>query len=519
MTGNQRIAVNMAAQYTRSVVNVLFSLYATRLLLIALGQSDFGIFSVVAGVIALLSFITNALITTTQRYLSYHSSQDDAGKLRTVFASSMLLHVLIGAALTILLLALTRPVIYDLLVIDAGRQHAATVVYIIAAVTLLLNFLCAPFRAAFVAHENIVYISVIDILDALLRLLIAVVLLHWQSDRLILYAMLLLGISVLNLLLVGGYGTHLFPETRALSPRYTSAESLKEISGFIGWSVYSSACILFRTQGLAVILNHAFGTLVNAAYSVAQQVLSAVYFLYTAIVNAMNPGLMRAEGEGDRQRMLDIALAECKSAYLVMLAVCVPLVAEMPTVLHIWLGDVPPMAVALCRMTLLACLIDQLTLGLNSANQATGRITSYSLLIFTPKALTVPLAALLVRYDACYVLPIVNRTLSTIDLIIVCFLGIEALCMLMRIPHLHYNAGLSIGKYIRRVTFPLLMPTLLVTGAAMLPAMHYVPSAHRFVCTMLLTTAVWIASTWLMALNRDERQTITALFHRPKDGK
>jgi len=512
MTDNQRIALNMTAQYTRSIVNVLLSLYATRLLLQALGVVDFGIFSVTAGVITLLSFITNALVTTTQRYLSYYSHQAESGRLRMVFASSMLLHIVIGAGLLVILLSLTHPVTRHLLLIAPERLHAATWVYVFVAVTLLLNFLCAPFRAAFVAHENIVYISIVDVLDATFRMLIAVLLLHCSTDRLILYAILLSCISVADILVIGGYAMYRYPETRAISPRYATRETLQDICMFIGWSIYSFGCILLRTQGLAVIINRTFGTIANAAYGISQQVFNSVHFLYSAIVNAMNPGLMRAEGEGHHERMLSIALLECKTAYLIMLAVCVPLIAEMPSVLRIWLGEVPAYAVVLCRMTLLGCLIDQLTLGLNSANQASGKIASYSLLVNTTKALTIPLAALIAHFDAS--LEIGDYRISTFGLIILTFLGIEALCMLLRIPHLHYSAGLSIRTYLQRVALPVVLPSMFVVAAAW--GMHYCfsPSTVRLLATLATCSLVWLVATWFTAMNREERNNILTLFHR-----
>lgn len=513
MTSNQRIAVNMAAQYTRSVVNVLLSLYATRLLLQALGIADFGIFSVIAGVITLLSFVTNALITTTQRYLSYYCNQSDTGKLHEVFSSSMLLHVLIGTSLFLLLFALTRPITQQLLVITPERLSAATWVYIAAAVTLLLNFLCAPFRAAFVAHENIVYISAIDILDAVLRMLIAFVLLRYSADRLILYAFLLSCIAVMDILLIGMYALYRFPETRALSPRYATRETLADICKFIGWSIYSSACVLLRTQGLAVIINRTFGAIANAAYGIALQVLNAVYFLYSAIVNAMNPRLMRAEGDGQHQRMLTIALTECKVAYLVMLAVCVPLIVEMPSVLQLWLGEVPAYAVVFCRMTLLGCLIDQLTLGLNSANQAMGRIASYSLLVNTTKALTLPFAALIAHYELT--LQLFHIHLSTFALIVIIYLTFETLCMLLRIPHLHYSAGLSIRAFTQHVVAPVILPTLCVGIAAYGIHTAFPASLYRLLGTLLMCGCVWMITTWFMALNKTERTNLLSLFHRP----
>ena len=103
MTNSQRIIVNTIAQYTRTIINVCLSLYSTRLILSALGQNDFGVYSVVAGVVAMLSFVTNALVITTQRYLSYHHGKNDLSQVRKVFGNSWLLHLFIGIVVVAIL--------------------------------------------------------------------------------------------------------------------------------------------------------------------------------------------------------------------------------------------------------------------------------------------------------------------------------------------------------------------------------------------------------------------------------
>ena len=70
MDPNKRIVLNTAAQYGKSVINIGLSLYSTRLILDALSLSDYGIYAVVAGVVAMLGVITNGLVVTTQRYIS-----------------------------------------------------------------------------------------------------------------------------------------------------------------------------------------------------------------------------------------------------------------------------------------------------------------------------------------------------------------------------------------------------------------------------------------------------------------
>ena len=139
MTSSQRIVVNTAAQYTRTIINVCLSLYSTRLILAALGKTDFGIFSVVAGVVAMLAFMTNALVSTTQRYLSFHHGKGDKEALSRVFGNSMLLHIVIGIGTLVVMGALTYPILFSLLKIEAGREMAAVAVYLSAVVMLMLT--------------------------------------------------------------------------------------------------------------------------------------------------------------------------------------------------------------------------------------------------------------------------------------------------------------------------------------------------------------------------------------------
>ena len=176
MTNSQRIIVNTIAQYTRTIINVCLSLYSTRLILSALGQNDFGIYSVVAGVVAMLSFVTNALVITTQRYLSFHHGKNDLNQVRKVFGNSWLLHLFIGLLITIILGTIGPWITQNFLNIEEFRRGAALVVYFAAVVMVLLTFITAPIRALFIARENIVYISFIDVLDGVLKLLIAILL-------------------------------------------------------------------------------------------------------------------------------------------------------------------------------------------------------------------------------------------------------------------------------------------------------------------------------------------------------
>ena len=158
----------------------------------------------------------------------------------------------------------------------ASAQH----VYFVVILMLFLSLITAPFRALFIARENIIYISIIDTLDGVLRLTLAILLLYVNTDKLITYTWMMLSISVFNLLAFSLYAKRHFPETCLLPQRKDiSKQTIMKILDFAGWTCYSTGCIIGRTQGMAIVLNSFFGTIINAAYGIASQVLNSIQFV------------------------------------------------------------------------------------------------------------------------------------------------------------------------------------------------------------------------------------------------
>lgn len=503
MTNSQRIIVNTFAQYTRTIINVCLSLYSTRLVLSILGQSDYGIFSVIAGVVAMLSFVTNALTITTQRYLSYHHGKQDAEQLHLVFGNSMLLHLLIGGGLALILCAIGPWVSHEFLNIDPARQNAALMVYIAAVVMLMLTFITAPIRALFIARENIVYISTIDVVDGVLRLAIAVVLSKMSGDHLKAYAGMLVGISVINLLAFVIYAACKFPEFHWPRWKEFDKKHMGELSNFAGWTVYSAGCVIARNQGIAIVINLIYGTVVNSAYGIAQQVSGAVQFVSTSILQAMNPQIMKAEGAGERNRMLRLCEYESKYAFLLLSIVAIPLIAEMDTILALWLKQVPQHASMFCRFILIAALCDQLSIGLTSANQAIGRIRTYTLVFYTLKLLVVILGWILLKIG----LPLAS--------IMWCYVAVELTGSIIRLPLMKHIANIDVWGFCKRIFARILIPCITMVGTSYVVT-NYIESPWRIAYTTAACVLVGAITIWFTALSKEEKTYILQLTQKVK---
>src|SRR5690606_41834994 len=81
------------------LLSMVVSLYTSRLILNVLGVQDFGIHSVVGGVVSLFAVLSSAMSTATQRFLAVNIGRKDWEKLRVTFNATLLIHI--GIALLI----------------------------------------------------------------------------------------------------------------------------------------------------------------------------------------------------------------------------------------------------------------------------------------------------------------------------------------------------------------------------------------------------------------------------------
>ena len=255
MNASNRILINTLAQYARTIINMVLSLYSSRLVMNILGVDDYGVYSLVAGVVSMLSFLTNSLVGSTQRFLSVTQGKGNIEKLKEVFSNSLLLHIALGLLVSSILAALTPFIFGGFLNIPADRIDVAKRLYLLVVLMVYTSFIASPYRALLVSHENIVYTSFIDILDGVLKVILVLLLPSSPLDKLLSYGMIMLGIQLFNLIAFMVYSSVKYDECIFPRIRMFSLAYVKELSVFTGWVVYSSVCVTLKMQGMAIVLN------------------------------------------------------------------------------------------------------------------------------------------------------------------------------------------------------------------------------------------------------------------------
>ncbi len=501
MESNSKVIYNVVVQYLRTIITVVVTLYTSRLVIDALGEVDYGIYSLLLGVVFMLAFVQSSLSSTTQRFLSFYAGANDTEKQRKVFQNSMFIHIATGAILVLMLLAVIPLLFGGFLNIPADKLQSSVVVYVLMLVIMFLMMISTPYLAVLIARENMMYMSIVLTFVALLKVPVALTLYYVGGDRLIVYVLLLVLVQMIEWLMLVVYCKRKYFETRGLTLKMFDVGLVKEIFAFMGWAVYSTFCVVGRMQGVAVVLNKYFGPVVNTSYSIAWQAGGQLNVLSTAVYNAIKPRIVQREGSGDREGMLRLSETTCKFTFLLLFSFAMPIMMEMPALLGLWLKDVPEGAVMMCRFVVLMHVVDQLTLGLQYGNEAIGKIKMYSLVVNTTKLLTLPavLVFMMMGYD--------------VEVAMWVLLAFELICASLRLPVMKYQAGLSILGFVRRVLLPEILPCVVGVAVCMV-FVDYVDMGWRFMVSVPLAVVVVFGATYLFALNKEEKGIVGDMVNK-----
>jgi O-antigen/teichoic acid export membrane protein len=499
MSAAKRVALNTAVLYGRMLITMGITLYSTRIVLNALGSAEYGIFNLVAGVILMMSFLNTAMATSTQRYLSFYQGKKDLEMQKKVFTNSLFLHFLIGIVIVSALQIIGLFLFKGFLNIPADRLADARTLFSFMSVTVFFTIMTVPFNGSLAAHENMIWGAMINILEAVLKLGIALMLFVVSGDKLVIYGLLTASVSIVSFLLNAGYCLYKYEECTFKGLKQTDKGFIKELSSFAGWNLFGAICGLGQTQGLAIILNLFFGTVVNAAYGIANQASSQLKFFSVTMLRSLNPQIMKSEGANDRKRMLRLSMMASKFGFFLLLIFAIPCILEMESLLHFWLKKVPDNTVIFCQLILITGLVNQLTVGLQSAVQALGQIKLYQAAIGTILLINLPLAYFLLYSGLPPYIVLVSCTL------------IEAIACVFRLLILKKLAGLSIPEFFSRVLYKELIPVVsgIVTACLLTRFLHM---EYRFLITIPVTIIVCSISIYLNGLCEDEKSMVDKIL-------
>lgn len=496
----KRVAKNTGFLYLRMGITIFVSLYTTRLVLAALGVDDFGIYNLVAGIVTMLVFLNAAMTSASQRFLSYAQGEGDKLKQKQVFNASIILHFVIGVVVVLLIEGVGYYLFKDVLIIDVQRVQAAKFVFHFMVISTFFTIIIVPYNAVINARENMLYEAVVGVIESILKLVIALIITYYHKDKLILYGFLMAILTILILIAKRIYCHKKYDEVDINFRKYYHKKIFNEMSVFAGWSFLGSMSSMIAFYGQGTVLNMFFGTVVNAAHGIANQVSGQLKSFSFTMLKALNPVIAKSEGAGNRQNMLYASVLGSKFSFFLMVFFYVPMYLEMPYIFKIWLKEIPPYTLIFCQLLLIQNLIEQFIIPLQTSIEAVGKIRVYQTVMALVNFIPISLSFLLFEYN----FPPYYLYLSFILYAIIKFFIVISFCK--------KHCELVPTYFLKNVVFPGILIFLIIYSVGSTPGLLFNDSLLKLVFTVITTSICFVFVVYLVGLSKKEKVIIKQLL-------
>lgn len=388
---NKRIAQNTVFLYARMIIVLLVSIYTTRVVLSALGVDDFGVYNVVCGFVSMFSFLNTSMSNGIQRFYNYEAGTNETKGVTYVYQTSLLIQIILAVILFLVLESIGVWYVNYKMVLDSGRIIAANCIFQFSILSLILLVLQVPYSAAILAYERMDYYAIVSVIDVFLKLGIVMSLPFIPSDKLIVYGILQLLLSIVNFMLYYLYAKRHFK--MLIIKKVFHKELFKSIFTFSGWNITSMFAWMTQGQGVNMVMNLFFGTVVNAARGISAQIQSAIQGFCENLVIAFRPQLVQSYAKGDINRTTEMMYSMSKILFIMFFLLSTPVIFEIDYILHLWLGDtIPEYTSSFTILILLSMYPRNFAMSFAQVVHATGKLGLYQISSSIIILLTLPLS-------------------------------------------------------------------------------------------------------------------------------
>lgn len=373
-----RIAKNTSFLFIRYLFILGVTFYVSRVLLDKLGIDDFGLYNAVYGIIGIVSFINGTLSTSTSRFITFELGRGDELSLRRTFSTSLFAHIILSGIIAFLALTVGLWYVYNVLVVPEGRFTTALIVYLFSIVATIVSIIQVPFTASIMAHERMNAYAYIGVFDAIARLLAAYSIAVCNSDKLIVYCLALLCANLLVFLLYVSYSKYHF---REINFRFSyDKATLIEILKFSGWNVLANFSNTIIIQGVILLFNVFFAPVVVAAQAIGNQISNGIAMLVQNVRSAVTPQITKLFAEGSEKMSEKLTLVSAEYIFYLLMLVGFPCILVMPTLLGLWLKEVPDYTVIFARFLVFQLILENFNNAYYTPLLAANRISINSIL-------------------------------------------------------------------------------------------------------------------------------------------
>lgn len=489
----QRILKNSLLLYIRMLFTMWLNLYATRLVLANLGIEDMGVYGVVGSIISLFSLFTNGITKSIQRFLTYELGSPK-GDTNNVFCSSLNIIFILSFGILLLLEVVGVWILLNKINIPVQSSTAAFWVFQLSILTCIVNLISVPYNALIIAHEKMNAFAFISILQVALNCGVAYCLSFFSDGRLLMYGIMMAGVSILVRIIYQLYCHWHFEEARYHWK--IDIGLLKDMGKFTGVSTISGMLETISNQGITFVINWTFGVSINAVYTIALQLKNSILSFALNLLKAISPQIIKTYANGEMEAHKKLVYTGSKMEVFLIFFIMIPFLFRTEYIMKLWLGEVPVYAVAFARCIVFISLTYALFEPVRAAVLATNRIVRFMLIPNSFYILVLPIS-----YIVC---KITNNPIHMIASIVI----VDILTCYLRI----YFASKVCVINIKEILFQIVIPSLSVAGLSGIVCymISFITpqSLYGLVILVLVNSMVLVSLIYQFGLSKKERSVV-----------
>lgn len=488
---NKRLAKNTLFLYFRMFITLVVGLYTSRVVLNVLGVTDYGIYNVLGGIVAIFATLNSAMASTSSRYITYYLGRGDDNKLKQIFSTVSFVHLSIASIVILACETIGLWFFYHHMAIPADRVNVAFWLLQFSFAASFLSMINIPYTGLIIAHENMNIYAYISIFDVVMKLLIVFLIQITPVDKLLSFGFLILLVQIMDFLIYRCYCVRKYVESHLML--FFDMSLFKELASYFGWSIFGNLAMVFNTQGINLLLNVFFGPAVNAARGVAVQVQNIINQFVGNFQVALNPQIVKTYANKEMERMHQLMFASAKYGFLLLFLLSLPVMIEAKYILQLWLGIVPDHTVNFLRIILVSCMVNSLANSSTVAAGATGKIKAYSIAVGGTVLLPLPIAYIMLKV---VLFP---------EVVFCVVLTFEVLALYLRLLFMKKMVSMSVKKYVCQVIFPALAVVVCSLIPPMLLHIYLPQSLINVIVVIILCFVMTLCSIYLVGLKKNEK--------------
>lgn len=489
-SNNKRLVKNTAIMYVQVAINMIVGLLTARLLLQALGASDYGTYNVVGGLVAMMVILSNPMMTGAQRFFAYDLGKNDEKQLARDFNTTNLIYWILAFVVLFILETLGLWFVNNKMEFEYGRMEVVNWVYQFSIFSFFLNVIAIPYNALLIAHENIFASSLFEILQKIFQLIAVLFLWIIPYDSLVSYSAMMFVISAAMRIAPQLYCKYKYKETKLVFE--FDKKYFRSILAYSGYNSIGVVAIVGMEQGINILLNLFFGPIINAAKGICTSASGIVQSLTSNIYTPARPQLTKYYALNDQVRMWRLVEVVTKVMFFISMLLVVPLFIEVNYILRLWLGNFPQYTASFIQLSLVANLISVNGTMLCGVLQAANKIRNQQLTAAVLNLFNLPLSYIALKIG-------LNPSVPFIIMIVMNLLSLYAT---IKVTGHDLKVKMSFFYFI---IFRMFIALLL---ASIIPIIIYWlmdESFYRFLLIVITSTIFCIISTFFVGFNDNER--------------